>query len=206
MNTLFGDEMNVEKPTNKLLALQTSESEEWHTPAVYIEAARKLMNGIELDPASCAEANRIVRATKYYTKEQNGLARPWNARSLWLNPPYGRENGDSNQERWSGYLISQYESGNTKEAILLVNASTSTQWFQRLWAYPVCFTDHKIRFHSGQSSKSNQPTHGNAFVYLGPQEDRFISIFSQFGIVARCVSTKVAQPTLWDSIESEVSA
>lgn len=53
-----------------------------------IEAARSVLGGIDLDPASCAEANREVRASCYYTKEVDGLALPWFGR-VWLNPPGG---------------------------------------------------------------------------------------------------------------------
>ena len=51
----------------------SSKTNEWYTPAKYIEAARKVMGGIDLDPATCELANKTVKATKYHTKENNGL-------------------------------------------------------------------------------------------------------------------------------------
>ena len=39
----------------------------------YIELARKTMGSIDLDPASNSEAQRIVKAKKYYDIEINGL-------------------------------------------------------------------------------------------------------------------------------------
>jgi ParB family chromosome partitioning protein len=175
-----------------------SKSFEWYTPARYIEAARELMGGIDVDPASSALANTIVKATTCYDIDTNGLDKPWSGR-VWLNPPYCRTTHISNQELWTCRLIAQYEAGITTQAVLLVNASTDTTWFQRLWNYPICFTDHRIFFWSVNQQQGG-PTHGSAFVYFGTRLDRFISIFSRFGVVVRRVSA--LEPTLW-SLSSE---
>jgi len=164
-------------------ALHSSLSNEWYTPALYIQAVRELLGGIDVDPASHPAANAVVRATTYYTLETNGLAHDWPGR-VWLNPPYGRdEDNDSNQDVWSARLLEQYAAGITTEAVLLVNAATDRKWFQRLWAYPICFTNHRIRFIDSDGVAQNSPTNGNAFVYLGKQRDRFIRLFGAFGTV-----------------------
>lgn len=162
-------------------ALHSSESNEWYTPAEYVNAARELMGAIDVDPASCIEANRIVNAEKFFTMRENGLQQPWQGR-IWLNPPYGFEDGKSNQEIWSHQLIERYRAGLVAEAILLVNANTEAKWFQPLYSYLICFTNHRIRFH-GANGTSNQPTQGNALIYFGRQHKRFIEIFSRFGTV-----------------------
>lgn len=170
-------------------ALQMSESNEWYTPAPYVEAARLLMGDIDTDPASIAYANeKVVHAATYYDIETNGLAYAWIGR-IWLNPPYGRDEGESNQEIWSRRLVEQFDAGNTTEAVLLVNAVTDRKWFQPLWRFPICFTDHRIRFYNAEK-EAGQPTHGNALIYLGPQEkeQQFIDLFKQFGVVVRKVS------------------
>lgn len=162
-------------------ALQASANNEWYTPAEYIEAARAVMGGIDLDPASNPIANETVRAAEYFTIEDDGLSRDWYGR-VFLNPPYGRDGGESNQEIWSTRLIGDYEQGEVTEAILLVNAVTDRAWFQGLWNYPICFTNHRIRFYD-PNGELGQPVTGNALVYFGRHCQRFAEVFKQFGPV-----------------------
>src|SRR6266487_3463487 len=123
------------KPDN-LIALPTK-SNEWYTPHRYIEAARLVMDGIELDPASCKEANLVVRAERFYTVKDNGLAQAWEAKSIWLNPPYGSTNGHSNIGLFTRKLLREYQSGKVRQAILLSTTKTNTAWYSLLWDYPI---------------------------------------------------------------------
>ncbi len=141
------------------------------------------MGEIDVDPASCAQANETVKATTYYDIDTNGLDKEWIGR-VWMNCPYGRDGGDSNQATWTQLLIEQYQTGIITEAVVLVHSATDTFWFQRLFQFPICFTDHRIRFTSPVESRSG-PTHGSALVYLGPQPERFAEVFSQFGTVVK---------------------
>jgi hypothetical protein len=163
-------------------------SGEWYTPLPYLEAARKVMGSIELDPASSDAANLRVNAERIFTMEENGLLQKWFARTLWLNAP-GRTSG-SGQAKWQQHLITEYKAGRTKEAIMCVfNASgTETRWFQDLLGnYPMCLTNHRIKFipEAGRyaDTSKNQPLHGNAFVYFGANRERFAAVFTQFGKV-----------------------
>ena len=165
-------------------ALLTSDTCEWFTPPQYVDMARELLGGIDVDPASNAYANeKVVQATTFYDIQTNGLNKDWPGR-CWLNPPYGKDGGDSNQEIWSRRLIEQFEAGITTEAVLLVNANTEAKWFQPLYNYFICFTDHRIRFYNTEGTPS-QPTQGNAFIYFGSQQERFVKLFSSFGVVIR---------------------
>ena len=60
---------------------------ESYTPAKYIEAARQVMGGIDLDPASNTHAQQIVKATKWHGVNEDGLLQAWHGR-VFLNPPY----------------------------------------------------------------------------------------------------------------------
>lgn len=159
----------------------SSESNEWCTPEPYIEAARTVMGSIDLDPASCALANQIVRATNYYTIDHDGLARGWYG-NAWLNAPYGKTGNESNQGIWAARLIRAWEEREIQSAIMLCNASTGAEWFQPLWRFPICFTDHRIVFYN-EHGPQDSPTHYNCFVYFGHEFERFYEHFVPFGRV-----------------------
>ena len=182
------------KPDN-LIDLPQSQvkNDEWYTPAHCIEAAREVMGFIELDPASCEQANRIVKAERYYTREQNGLERSWKARTVWLNPPYGRSNDmkarhKSTIEQFVMKLLWEYQSGAIGQAILLVPATIGTNWFHPLWQYPICFHTGKLNFLSPIKHTCYSHAYGTVLAYLGLKEDRFIKVFQRFGTIAKRVS------------------
>ena len=62
---------------------------EWYTPAEYIEAVRACLGAIDVDPASSARAQESVRASRFFTRDNDGLRHDWHGR-IWLNPPYSQ--------------------------------------------------------------------------------------------------------------------
>lgn len=172
-NTLF----DIEE-----VAIASSKSNEWYTPSRYIEAARAVMGSIELDPASCEVANRTVKASRYYTEEDNGLAYEWKAKSLWMNPPFGKTNNKSNIGLFISKLLRAYKSGYIDQATVLVHSKSTDVWFRPLWDYPICFADHHIQFHRPGGEVKDQ-MFGVCFIYLGPNISSFAETFSQFGPV-----------------------
>jgi hypothetical protein len=157
----------------------SSESNEWYTPARYVESARKVMGGIDLDPASCVEANRIVHAQEFYTKDQDGLNQPLYGR-VWCNPPYGGTAG-----KFAARLVEAHQDGDIEAAVLLVSAhATDAGWFQQLWDYHLCFTDHRISFISSDGSQEAN-TAGSVFAYLGEATGRFEAEFARHGAVVK---------------------
>jgi hypothetical protein len=165
----------------------SSDSVEWYTPARYIEAARKALGKIDLDPASSAQANETVKATEFFTQEQDGLLRKWKGRAF-LNPPYGKsQDHGSLAGAFCDKAIAEYETRNLDACIILVNSVHSQQWQARLFEFVICFVDHRIQFVSADGEENKNPTFQNIFVYLGPDVSRFASVFKAFGYVMRCV-------------------
>jgi hypothetical protein len=187
----------------------TQKSNEWYTPARYIEAARTVMGTIDLDPASCEMANRTVKAIRYYSKEDNGLARGWSCSTMWLNPPYGSIDASRTMglSAFVGRLVDEYYYGNVGQAITLVTSRPACRWFAPLWQFPICFVDHDIQFELLERNKhryNGKATHihGSVFVYLGPNEQRFIDVFSRFGTIAKRVNPILpssSPATLWEN-------
>lgn len=162
--------------------LHRSESNEWYTPKQYVDGVRQVLGEIDFDPASSEIANQTVMARQIFTLKEDGLMQKWHGR-VFLSPPYGFRGNESNQKLWSKKLIEEWSRGKVSEAILLANAMTASKWFQPLWDYTLCFTNHQIRFYRPDGSIGNQPTHASVFVYLGQNRERFTDVFSLFGSI-----------------------
>lgn len=173
-------------PYDVLVPRLSQKSVEWYTPVRYIQLVREVLGSIELDPASCEVANLVIQAERYYDIQTDGLRQSWDAPTLFLNPPYCKTGAVSNQELWTRKLLAEYETGNVKQAILLVNAATETIWFQRLYQFPICFVKGRIQFNSPQGSK-NSSTVGSAFVYFGASSEQFVRVFGRIGTIVKGV-------------------
>ncbi len=156
------------------------DGDESYTPAKYIELVREVLGEIDLDPASCEVAQKIVRAKHWFSKQQNGLGRPWMAKAVWLNSPYSFPAVGDFQGKFVGDHAARYFAA----GLTLVNNATETAWFQQLLKhFPVCFPDHRISFVNAQGFEMTQNRQGQAFFYAGPKLPLFRRTFGQIGKV-----------------------
>lgn len=183
-----------------------SKDNEWFTPSKYIEAARAVMGGIDLDPASCEMANQVVQAKRFYTQEQNGLMQPWRGR-IWCNPPYGKVKPVpgltlSYQKLFVEKLLQEHAAGHVEQAIMLLLGNCCfNHYFYPLWQYPLCFHDGFISFWRPDGSTSDFGF-GTIFVYLGPNKQKFTNEFGKFGTVVQAVNvpkTSGCTLPLWEA-------
>lgn len=166
----------------------SSASVEWYTPVDIVEAAREVFGGtIHLDPASCEQANKTVKAKHYFNAY--GLETSWaNASNIFLNPPGGKLKGKSLPMLfWQKLVSMDYRSFG--EAIVICFSIEQLQTSQltghSMADYPFCIPRRRIPFNSPEGGKS-QPSHANAIIYVPGYIDnteRFVDIFSQFGTV-----------------------
>ena len=164
-------------PTKKAHVSHATGHKEWYTPERFTDAAREVMGEIDLDPASSAAANEIVKAVRFYTEGDDGLSQPWAGR-VWMNPPYAQPFITQFCQRVAAF----YRSGEVSEAVVLVNNASETRFFQALdsEADAVCFPKGRIKFWY-PDKPSFTPLQGQAIFYLGPHSDRYREVFGQFG-------------------------
>jgi len=192
--------MNQSQPMKTLTSSLTSE---WCTPSRYADMARQVMGSIDLDPASCAIANKhFIKARVYHDIADNGLSLPWFL-NIFLNPPYNKIGNESSAGVWADYLLHQYCIGNVDQAILLTKSVPGYHWwdslFNGVWSGPVCITRGRISFiHAdwvhedgswtvplNEKGKriSNVSKSASSFWYIGDRTERFEEVFSQIGRV-----------------------
>lgn len=166
---------------------------EWYTPPEYIEAARDVMGGIDLDPASCETAQSNVKAKRFYTADDDGLSKKWTG-NVWLNPPYAKD------------LIGKFaakivaESSRFTQAIVLVNNATDTAWFHDLASVSsaICFLRGRVKFLDKTGKPVNTPVQGQAVLYIGSNVEHFRSRFSELGVVVLPVREVLEAGTLYE--------
>jgi hypothetical protein len=193
-------------------ARHSCDTPEWYTPRPFVEAARQVLGAIDLDPASHREANRIVRARRFYS--DCGEARSWHGR-VFCNPPgglvfafwhrmlYEWTIGHLTAAIWIGYSLEQLQ---TLQGHVLHAGYPIPNPLE----FPICIPDRRIPFVENEarrlarlaaidkenrarkrdgrpllrrSEKAASPSHGNYVVYVGRARMRFAKVFSQFGQV-----------------------
>lgn len=152
---------------------------EWYTPIEYIESARQAMGSIDFDPASSDFAQKRIKAGKFCTATNSGLACKWGG-NVWLNPPYAQPLIQNFIEK----AVSEWLAGRINQMIILTHNYTDTAWFHMAEAEAlfICFTRGRVKFEKDDGTIAS-PTQGSAFFYYGNDEGKFKNIFSQYGFI-----------------------
>ena len=109
------------------------------TPGYVLEPIRKALGSIELDP--CTEPDNPTRATMFYTPPVDGADEPWDAATIYVNPPYSKA-----RERWVNRCIEAAATGSS--VALLMPSHTDTRLFHRAigTASHVVFIRGRVKF------------------------------------------------------------
>lgn len=154
---------------------------DWNTPPKYVEPIKDFFGGIiELDP--CSNKYSLVGAkTNFIYPDKNGLIEKWDYRTIFVNPPYGRQNGSSLYDWLEKSLECKWE------VIFLIPVATNTKHFKEIIFKrynAICFlNDTRLRFYNqGIEDKKGAPM-ACCLCYKGFRVKKFIEKFSEFGKV-----------------------
>jgi len=177
----------VDRVINKPHVAHATGENEWYTPKIYIDASREVMGSIDCDPASSERANRIVMADRYFTVQDNGLTKEW-AGNIWLNPPYAQPL----VTEFCNLLVEKYQACEVKQACVLVNNATETNFYQNMLksCSAVCFIKSRVKFIDEFGSESGAPLQGQTLLYFGVNQDSFNKHFSNFGVILYARNTR----------------
>lgn len=178
-------------------ALHSSETNEHYTPPEVIEAARVTLGGvIDLDPASCAVANRVVKARCFAFRD--GLDIDWTGpdgepATVWLNPPggksspetfeplprdaTGKQNGPglATAAVWWWKLLHEIAQGHVKAAVFEAFSMNLFQTAQHAKGegkspphmFPICVPAQRLRHYNDPAEiGKGQPSQPNAIILL----------------------------------------
>lgn len=189
----------------------TSETDSWFTPPKIVEAARVTLGEIDLDPASCAQANETVKAKRFFgagSSVENGYTTRWSGR-VFLNPPGGRcdengirleKGGKSAPKRWWEKLSNEWAAGSVEAAVFLGFSVEILQTTQVKPAcefvptdFPLCFPARRLAFIDTSGERVRGNTHASVIALLPSQDAdgrretvvRFVRAFTPIG---RCVN------------------
>ena len=114
----------------------SSATDNWSTPQDFFD---NLNDEFHFTLDVCADETNH-KCEHYYTKEIDGLSRPWIG-TIWCNPPYGRKIGE-----WvrRAYISAQIGSATV---VMLLPARTDTRWFHE---YIYNKPNTEIRFIKGR--------------------------------------------------------
>jgi hypothetical protein len=173
---------------------------EHYTPRYIWERAIRCMGAIDCDPA--ADPNHGIPAAVHYTKEDNGLIRPWDRRT-WLNPPFGEL-----VLKFFTKLERELEAGRVEEAIILWKAATETEAWRKIATLceVVAFPHHRIEFLGGTIKGGKGSNFSPVLFYIGPHPEKFIDAFSDIADIWKPIllSSKIKPGNLRGSIPDPV--
>jgi len=159
----------------------------WLTPPKIIERVEAYFGGpIPLDPATLPY--NPTGAKKFFTEEDDGLARVWDYPSF-LNPPYGK--GIRN---WCKKIHDEATKGQEIVGLLPCGARFSTRYWQEHifneWLRAICFVKGRVGFLLPDGTKASQNPYDSQILLFNGSPARFAVAFKPIGkvlIVARVV-------------------
>ena len=143
-------------------------------PPYVLEPVRVLLGSIGLDP--CTEPDNPTGAAAIYHLPDDGAVLPWEAATVFCNPPYGLA-----RDRWVDRCIAE---GEHRKIVLLIPSHTETKTFQRALkgCVSVLFVNARLRFGVLRENRRQEAaSHGSAIFGFGVD----VSPLAHLGVVVR---------------------
>lgn len=164
-----------------------SSVKDYCTPPEYVEAARTALGGrIDLDP--CSNSAAIVGALLSWSPPADGLAASWDARTIYVNPPYGRDQASRTTiADWLRKCADAWRRGSSVVALVPV-ATNTRHWHESVFpaAAAICFLrEPRVKFFlpGGPREGGKGAPMACAAVYWGQATKRFRRAFAPLGFV-----------------------
>lgn len=155
--------------------------QDWCTPKEYVYLIRSFFGGnIELDP--CANKDAFVKADIEFHKEEiDGLSTEWKAKTIFVNPPYGRSDDGTSIYDWLA-RCNQTHREQQAEIIALVPVATHTKhWKDHVFGQATAeafIKEPRVKFYTIDNPDNKGASMACAFVYWGKRYEYFADIMS----------------------------
>ena len=106
---------------------------DWTTPEDIMSMARRLLDRVDLDPASSIEAQKSIKAVRFLTPKDDALkpatswGKPNEGLHVFLHPPRGEK-----APPFASRLLQELKSGAVRKACWLGSAAVEELWFRDL--------------------------------------------------------------------------
>ena len=121
--------------------MKTAVSVEWNTPTDLKNRLIEEFGRFDLDPATTSK--NPMGAFRYYTIKEDGLLQTWDAKTVYVNPPYGRI-----ISKWVDKALNEFDEGRSEKVVMLLPSRTCTRWFHRLYerGFEIRFFKGRLRY------------------------------------------------------------
>lgn len=146
---------------------------DFYTDPRITDPAREAMGSIDLDPASCRDANDVIRAARYYGFHDNGLLHEWHG-NVWCNPPYGM------WDEWVPKILAEWNKSVQQMCVLCPTRAITAKSVHPLveQADAVLVFRGRIPF---WGPKAGSPDEGHVVFYFGPTVAAFRDAYAHLG-------------------------
>lgn len=143
-------------------------NDERYTPPGVLAVVRAIAP-IALDP--CSPSSNPTGARVFYTQEDDGLTRDWDAQGLcYVNCPYSR----GELQRWADKVVAEAAMPE-REIVMLTPSDLGTRWAKTLFAHAqaIAFWHGRIAFLTPEGDYEQGAKQPSCLWYFGERAARF---------------------------------